>query len=1189
MKRFYSILALAFTVSAMHAQSWTAPTLKLETEAVPEKAMLYHIGQEAFLTKGTTWGTHAALTKDAKKAFMYEFQLQQGTEGDYMLFSEQGITTKNPSGYTFRTGTPGADIYTDWKNGNGRLFAFTKNDNGYFTITSASSDPGYSKESDELNGTDYNTYKMGWNPNNDDVDDKGNSLGTNIGIFFLDPTLEGIQTDWAFVNEEASTLFTAQQALYNKLNQAVETGYTEEELAEYAAKLASENVEEVNAATETVSEMILNYAYNNATPDNPFDISEKIVNSTFEGSAGTKADGWVDEFDNMHIQNNKDYKLWNDATGTEMEEYGFQNFVQNWTSSNTDPIAESNIYQVLTDLPQGTYRLEAACIATSAAASLEVSGAELYAISGTIRYTTPIDKHAYGAEGSGSPKLYEVEITHFGGDLTIGLGFKPGYVKWFGGDNFKIYYCGPVDNPGLVALQAVLGTAQDLVDQYADIYMFSNSTKELLETELGTANDIASEADSEACSAEAEKLSALIATVQQEIKDYTVLKNLVDKVSADKETYKDVEDLGDQLAILFDTYNDAYTDGAASSEEIKAWHDGYDAMLKEGVKKAMATASKDKPLDVTIFAKNMNFANNSTTEGWNVEVGTVTDGGQYKVNNHNAEVWQNTFTASQTVENLPAGMYILKGKAFYRTSTTADGYQAYLNAEDKLADVLTYIFIGNVAAKIPNHAAGAVEATEAPAGGYVETSEGSGIWLPNSQAAAEHAFNNTDVYNTQVTGYLINDGALTFGLRNNEITEANNAWSIWTDLHLIYCGKSDEALYAQIENIKNQAIELQNGNAAAMIEKVANKLDEAIAAAENIAPDAGEEAILSVINLLNEAIAYNNAGQDLVDQIVEADGIYSTKLNEVESSDTAFPELQQTVTIAVADEHFLSNEQIQEWLEALPKAWTAYIQYDHLNATKDAPEDISLVITNRSFDEGENTQQGATGWTIDWENNGTAGHIGWNNTDQQAGSDYAYEYWKVNAIDLHQQIVGLAEGYYRLSVNGLYRGGNNDEAVIKAYEANPDSVAAMSVYANNRSVKMKNIYDEAVAEGEQTDGEVAVTLKGEQKYVPNNMIASGNTFKAGRYLNVVEVFVKQGEPLTIGIRMDGAPVDNNWCVFDNFKLEYLGNGKENQPDAVSTIEANINKGKTIYDLTGRRAQKAVKGLYIINGKKIIVQ
>ena len=42
------------------------------------------------------------------------------------------------------------------------------------------------------------------------------------------------------------------------------------------------------------------------------------------------------------------------------------------------------------------------------------------------------------------------------------------------------------------------------------------------------------------------------------------------------------------------------------------------------------------------------------------------------------------------------------------------------------------------------------------------------------------------------------------------------------------------------------------------------------------------------------------------------------------------------------------------------------------------------------------------------------------------------------------------------------------------------------------------------------------------------------------------------------------------------------------PTAISVIEAAMNAGKTIYDLSGRRVENPVSGLYIVNGKKVFI-
>ena len=74
------------------------------------------------------------------------------------------------------------------------------------------------------------------------------------------------------------------------------------------------------------------------------------------------------------------------------------------------------------------------------------------------------------------------------------------------------------------------------------------------------------------------------------------------------------------------------------------------------------------------------------------------------------------------------------------------------------------------------------------------------------------------------------------------------------------------------------------------------------------------------------------------------------------------------------------------------------------------------------------------------------------------------------------------------------------------------------------------------------------------------------------------------EDVKLGLRFEGAAA-NSWFPFDDFKIEYLGT---KAPTAVEGILTDMAEGiKAIYDLSGRRVSKAVKGIYLINGKKVV--
>lgn len=1174
MKKLLPLFSLALVSAGVQAGNWTEPTLNYSTDEVPDAAYIYNVEQGKFLTKGGAWGTHAAIA-DASRAFLYEIQLQGQEEDGTNIYQLHCAAAAN-------TGLLGRsteiDLYTDTKSGAAWdiTWIFVKDPvSGCYRIMTNPSATIYGMESSE--GV-YAAYQLGWNPNGEDLTNgNGAPMGTNEGVYMVDPTdAEGWSLDWGFVTPDDYAVYAANKTLYDELNAAEEMGYTEAELAEYAALLASTTatIDDINAAVEALKALELNYAYDHATPENPYDVTSKIVNPTFDGAVNTEAAGWVDEFGNMKIQNNKAYGGWDDETGSETTEKQFSNFVQNWTSSNTDPIAPSNIYQVINDLPQGTYILEAWCIATSGSASLEVSGCELYAESGVAHFAAEVN-NPYGSEGSSLPHKYQVLITHQGGDLKIGYGFTPGYVKWFGMDNVKLYYAGPVDNPGLVALTSTYEMAKNYLDE--DKYYYSQALYDALDSELETAEDLLGGGSSDDCLNEVNVISELLTQIKADVSAYTTLKTLLATMQSDTDVYTNcgMEDLADKIADLFDVYNGAYEDKKATQEQIAEWTAAYKPMIQEGIKAAMANATEESPVDITGLFDNMGFEQNTAESA--SPAGWTCSASAFKARANTAEVWNTSFDAYRVFENLPAGAYRLTAKALSRNGSSQENFDGH-------PGITAQFYAGDAAVTIADQALGAVPQMVHSNDVNVGTEE-SPVFLPNSMEGAHARFIAEDCpYINEVTTVIFNDGdPLRVGFRDNGVdgVVTGNSWTIWTDLRIQFLGQSNAAIFGLIEPLVQQATAMQDK--VGMVAEADKKLNEAISASENVTPASSEEDLNAVIDQLKAAIEYANTSLKLIDELMVQNEVYTAKLETLESSDTKFPTMMEEIGGAISDEEFESNEQIEQWLQMLASAWTKYVQFDHLGATKEAPEDVTPVIINPNFDEGTNDTNGATGWTFD-VTTGSGGHIGYNTTAQQEGSGMAFEYWKVTAFDMSQTISGLAEGYYRLSCNALYRAGNNTPEVAAAYLADPAAARAMSLYANEEKKTVASIYDCAQPEATGADGEGSTTLGESTVWIPNTMISAGAYFNdLDLYKNELFVFVKEGEPLKIGLALTGDAADNNWCVFDNFKLEYFGNGEENAPDAIQGVGTSAAQIATtrIYNVDGQQISRLQKGVNII--------
>ncbi len=148
------------------------------------------------------------------------------------------------------------------------------------------------------------------------------------------------------------------------------------------------------------------------------------------------------------------------------------------------------------------------------------------------------------------------------------------------------------------------------------------------------------------------------------------------------------------------------------------------------------------------------------------------------------------------------------------------------------------------------------------------------------------------------------------------------------------------------------------------------------------------------------------------------------------------------------------------------------------------------------------------------------------------------------------QDVSLPRGKYRLSVQGYYRPTNNSDG-IASYKNGTEELTAM-LFADDAEVPMVSIYSEV--SDSYFDGCWEYRPGGNQggwgggwgnqgqtepsEYYPNTMEAADKLFKKGKYWNELE-FETEGGEVSIGIYNDVSRADN-WCIFDNFKLEFYG-------------------------------------------------
>lgn len=186
------------------------------------------------------------------------------------------------------------------------------------------------------------------------------------------------------------------------------------------------------------------------------------------------------------------------------------------------------------------------------------------------------------------------------------------------------------------------------------------------------------------------------------------------------------------------------------------------------IKAAMATASKENPVDVTVLFQGMNFGrNDQRNSAWQGSYGL---GGDFT--NQNAEKWNSSFDVYQTAEVLN-GHYMVVYQGYYRDG----GYAEAATARQAGTEALTAVAYANNVEKTVQSIFVAANALE---GVGVSSELGS---VPNSQSDASKYF-SAGLYNDTISGVTVTDGTLKIGIK--ETTGKSNNWTCFDNFRVYY-------------------------------------------------------------------------------------------------------------------------------------------------------------------------------------------------------------------------------------------------------------------------------------------------------------------------------------------------------------------------------------------------------------------
>jgi hypothetical protein len=577
----------------------------------------------------------------------------------------------------------------------------------------------------------------------------------------------------------------------------------------------------------------------------------------------------------------------------------------------------------------------------------------------------------------------------------------------------------------------------------------------------------------------------------------------------------------------------------------------------------VANATYENPADLTTLIQNPN-GDNDSNKGWK---GSAPDM-QYTV----FEKWNTTFTTYQDIEDMPNGVYDITVHALHRLGGTADAYASWQANEPTTAFVYAKMGNDSVSVALPHIFAGAANpklGVGSELGPDGTDAADQAMYVPNNRQAAEQYFKReNDPYLVTVPAF-VSDGKLRIGVYKK--VNKGNDWTPWDTWGLSYKGSSAEACMSYLAAHKAtlpKLEDLQTHNNT-VTQQYVTAFNEAMAVEYNVT---NVEETAAQIKAWNDAIAALKSNvqlwQDLVAVVDSA--------NIVGGDATLDPDYTGELTDWAefeAHDILTALELTNEELITLIAEKRAAILEAKLHPMGD--RDMTDLLVNPAFEQKE------TGWTgfksvhqIKW---GNASLLQMPTTGGTATNTCA-EAFSAEQFDLYQIVKGAPVGVYEISVQGFCRHGRGNVAwnnYQNQTEYSQPGKFPVYVYLNAKQTPFKGVFEEPVAKDyyKSKDSGAEVYVNGEVEF-PDGMKSAAVAFADGMYTqSAIGLVAREGDSLRIGVKgyscgLNGE--DDNWVIFDNFKLTWRGY----QADVVQpALEEEIvkaqellanNMGKTVF-------------------------
>lgn len=1178
------LLALAGAMMCMSAMAWDEPTKPAKptfpqyegtwvTPQTENSYYIYNVGTGQFLGGGFDWGTRAVATTaavlalddaqwscGANKNTIIPFMLHQTDAAADLIEDPEGILEGTWQIMNLNTNKSANNQYLCHEGNaawiDGGVDRRNTDHNGFWKIEAA----GDAYELLPLDGQEGNSIVFGvhlpnlasartvytWTDlkNNEDAAAKWKFVSTDdvesIRTFIESDAVAAYEEAFAAYND-AVTLYNARLALYNTLLDADKYGGDATDAgAVYTNPDAT--VEELNAANtalqEAIAPLAVQYGCTHSSEDEPFEVTNYVMtNADFSAACdnGKTPPGWEITITGQNVgqQNRTDT---NSETGASIT-----NFLEAWIEQ---PRTLGNGYagQWITGLPQGRYRLEmdaTACQQSGAITIEDLTGVSLFVGTGSYNIVgDPVQT------GDRMVQHYTFDFDFNADKLLVGLLVENTNCNWISADNFKLYAIGAMkEDPNLKGLQEAIEKAEEMADNIvgndiedASVFNINAEVAEAFQQALKDAKAALSGTGDE-MKAAVEALGAATEATNKSNELYKKFQEVYNDALLTAQNLKEANqwsDLQDEINDYAEVeLTEAFNAGTLTEDDLEEAQNKVANLISAYLNDPEKIQVGD---DLTVLLVNPHFKTGTTADptGWTINSGSMTE---LAAATHNIETYHKAFDLSQTLQNMPAGVYDVTLQGFARHDD-ADTDKTWLYGGITKAQLISLNDAEDQGRDEPIYFDGSEEHPYIHDGNYDYNGNSAGGWYTaNGMGGSYYWFQETNpntgepYYTNHVKVVLDKAGDLTIGIHCETTTD----WVIFDNFGIVYKGQDLSAYYEMIANKGDELNETASSSLATDQSEVL--VADLQAKVENAGDITSVDDALALLADLENAIEYIKEGQKLANELTPLVDTYSEMCNNMDINDPAFLALLEDLASKVAeDETFADNEEIAKGIEDIKKGWVKAV----VNSAEEGDE-LKGIIINPDFETGN-----INGWTDTF----TAGNHGFQNNNTYLDADgetkisnFAESWNNTNSLvdgEISQNIGVLPEGYYQLEIDG---------------------------YAVNQSQ----------AGGEPSEGVHGVDLfaKTGESVAKQNIGISGESgisqhWTLGFYSDGVNETV-------IGVVAEGA--NCNWTAFDNFILKYYG---ETVPDAVEAVAVEtVAAPKAIYTLDGRRTNTLTRGINIV--------